>query len=341
MIAPRLNIAMYLRHGCVYPSPVSSCVNSSDDLCLSPLCEDISELLRALLLLPRAVNQDKRSMFFRSRRPKAIFQSYHNGLCGLSSYLGFDSDMKKQSLFVTTMLKYLREFISNQSVFLNTLTIIRYRDNYSIQRLHGCLGSSGFTLLKPLISLFGKNFCNLGISVSEKLGLLRLKNCMHFFVKFFSRSSQFSDTVNSNCNMPPGNTFGSVETRCLEQSNHSYSICVERVFDEIRARLSVQSNLNRYLNFRKRKCTLLHVAGWINPPPRSLLYLRSFLHPNAIRVHQKLKLFSLIPSKILRSGISSMFQQALSTMCQIMIIHNSLRRYHRPGRILLNFIPTH
>ena len=127
---------------------------------------------------------------------------------------------------------------------------------------------------------------------------------MPFFVKFFSRSSQFSDTVNSNCNMPPGNTFGSMETRCLEQSNNSYSICVERVFDEIRARLSVQSNLDRYLNFRKRKCALWHVAGWIN---RLLaLYLFTiFSTPQYCQINQKQKLFSLIPSKILWSGIQA------------------------------------
>ena len=341
MITLRPNIATYVRHGCAQPPPVSTCVSSSNRLNLCHLIGNTSEFLRATLLPPGMLNHDEHALISHSRRPKFISQFYQNGLCGLNSYLGFDSGMKKQSLFVSTKLIYLREFIPKQSVFFNTLTIIRYRDNYSIQRFHACLGSSGFALLEPLISLFGRKFCNLGISVSEKRGLLRLKNCMPFFVKFFSRSSQFSDTVNSNYNMPPGNTFGSMETRFLEQSNHSYSICFQRVFDEIRARSSVQSNLNRYLNFRKRKCTLLHVAGWINPPPRSLLHLQSSLHPNAARIHQKLKLFTLTPSKILWSGISSMFQQALSTMCQIMIIHNSLRRYHRPGRILLNFMPTH
>lgn len=341
MIAPRLNIAMYLRHGCVYPSPVSSCVNSSDGLRLSPLCEDIYELLRALLLLPRAVNQDKRSIISRSRRPKAIFQSYQNGLCGLSSYLGFDSDMKKQSLFVTTKLIYLREFIPNQSVFFNTLTIIRYRDNYSIQRLHACLGSSGFTLLKTLISLFARIFWDLGISVSEKRGLLRLKNCMPFFVKFFSRSSQLSDTVNSNCNSPPGNTFGFMETRCLTKPNHSNSICVRRVIHKLRTRLSMQANLKQYLNSFVRKSLLRLVDRWINRPPRSLFNLRPFLNPNSIGIYQKLKLFSLIPSKIPWSGISRIFQQALSTMCQAVIIHNFSRRYHQPGGIQLNYMLTH
>lgn len=341
MIAYQPKNAVSLRQRCVHPSPVLSCVNPSDGLHLGPLSELTSGLLRATLLPPGAVNEYKSAIISRSCRPKVISRSYQSGLCGLSSYLGFDSGMKKQSLFVTKNLIYLQKFIPKQSVFFNSLTVIRYRDNYSIQRLHACSESPGFSLLKPSISFVGRNFHNLEIPVPETRGLVRLKNSMLFFVKFFSRSSQLLDNVNSNCNSPPGNSFGSMETRCLKQPYHSNSICVRRVIHELGTRLSMQPNLKQYMNSCVRKSSLGLVDRWINPPPRSLFNLRPFLHPNSIGIYQKLKLFSLIPSKIPWSGISGIFQQALSTMCQTNIIHNFSRRYHQPGGIQLNYLLTH
>ena len=154
MITPRLNIAMYVRHGGTQPPSVSSCVSSSNRLNLCHLSDNTSGLLRATLLPPVMLNHDEHALISHSRRPKFLSQFNQNRLCGLNSYLGFDSGMKKQSLFVTIKLIYLREFIPNQSVFFNTLTIIRYRDNYGIQRLHACLGSSGFALFKSFNQSF-------------------------------------------------------------------------------------------------------------------------------------------------------------------------------------------
>ena len=164
---------------------------------------------------------------------------------------------------------------------------------------------------------------------------------MPFSLKFIARSSEPSNTFISNCNSPPGNWSGFTDTRCLTQPKHSNSICARRVMHESRTRSSLQSNLKCHLNSCKTRYRLMLAARWINPPPRSLLNLRPLLYPNAIRMYQKFKLFSLIPCKIPWSGFSSMFQQALSTMCQTMIMYNFSRRYFLPERLPLNFMPTH
>lgn len=341
MIAPLPNNAACLCQGCVHPPPVSSCINSSDSLQLYHLSDLICRLLKATVLPPWTVNRGESTMISCSRRSKLESQFYQNGACGPCSNLGFNSGMEKQSLCVTTKSFYLRKFIPKQSALFSSLPIIRCRYNNSIQRLHACLRPPGFRLLRSSNSLGCGKFRNLEIFVPDKRRVIRRKHYMSFFMKIFCRSSVFPDAVNSQCNSPPGNKFGSMDTRCLTQPNHSNSICARRVMHESRTRSSLQSNLKRHLNSCKTRYRLMLVAGWINPPPRSLLNLRPFLHPYAIRIYQKLKLFSLIPSKIPWTEFSSMFQQALSTMCQTMIMYNSSRRCFLPDRLPLNFIPTH
>ena len=341
MIAPLLNNAVCLRQGCVHPPPVSSCIYSSDSLQLYPLSDLICMLLKATVLPPGRGDHDESAMISRSRRPKLVSQSKQNGLCGLSSSLGFISGIKKQSLCVSIKLIYLRKFIPKKSGLFSALPIIRCRYDYSTQRLHACLGPPGFHLLRFSTSLVCRNFCNLVIFVTGKRRVFGREHCMPFSLKFIARSSEPSNTFISNCNSPPGNWSGFTDTRCLTQPKHSNSICARRVMHAPRSKSSLQSNLKSYQNFCKIRYRLMLVARWINPPPRSLLNLRPFLYPNAIRMYQKLKLFSLIRCKIPWARFSSMFQQALSMMYQTMIMHNSSRRYFLPDRLPLNFMPTH
>ena len=341
MIAPLPKNAACLRQRCVHPPPVLSCINSFDIVQRYHLSDLTFRLLKATVLPPGTVNLDESAMIPRLDRSQLVSRSFQDGLCGICSYLGFDYDKKKQSLFVTTNLIHLRKFIPKKSSLFGALAIIRCSYDYSTQRLHACLGPPDFHLLRLSTSLVCRSFRNLVISVTGEWRVFGREHCMPFSLKFSARSDGTSNTFISNCNSPPGNSSGFVDTRCLTQPKHSNSICARRVKHESRTRLSLQSILKRYLNSCKIRYRLMLVPRWINPPPRSLFNLRAFLHPSSIGIYQKLKLFSLIPSKIPWSGISRIFHQALSTMCQTKITHNFSRRYHQPGGIQLYYMLTH
>jgi hypothetical protein len=341
MIAPLPKNAACLRQRCVHPPPVLCCINSFDIVQRYHLSDLTFRLLKATALPPGTVNLDESAMISRLDRSQLVSRSFQDGLCGICSYLGFDYDKKKQSLFVTTNLIHLRKFIPMKSGLFGALAIIRCRYDYSTQRLHTCLGPPDFHLLRLSTSLVCRSFRNLVISVTGERRVFGREHCMPFSLKFFARSDGTSNTFISNCNSPPGNSSGFMDTRCLTQPKHSNSICARRVMHESRTRLSLQSILKRYLNSCKIRYRSMVVARWINPPPRFLLNLRPFFYLNAIRMYQKLKFFPLVPCKIPWTGFSSMLQQALSTMCQTMIMHNSSRRYFPPDRLFLNFVPTH
>ena len=296
MIAHRPENAVCLHHGCV-PPPVLSGVNQSDALQLNLLGDLISWLLRAALLPPGVDNDLERTMISHSRPPQFVFQPFHDGLHSISSYLGFGSSMNIQSSFVTNKLIQLRGFMPEQSDIFSALPIISCRYNYSIQRLHSCLGLPGFRPLSYLISLVCRSFRNLEIFAFDKWRLVKRMECITIFKEILWHSSVFTNFGNSLCSSPPGNSSGFTYTRFSTQSGHSNSVYVRHVIHESRIKISLLNYTKHYFSSCKRKC-LLFLSRCINPKLRSLFSLLLILHPNNCSVCQRLKLLLPISSKV-------------------------------------------
>jgi hypothetical protein len=288
MIAHRPKNAVCLHHGCVHPPPALSGVNPSDALQLYLLGDLISWLLRATLLPPGVDNDLERTMISHSRPPQLLFQPFHYGLHSISSFLGFDSSLKIQSSFVTNKLIQLRGFPPEKSDIFSALPIIPCRYNYSIQRLHSCLGLPGFRPLSYLKSLVCRSFRNLEIFAFDKWRLVKRMECITIFKEILCHSSVFTKFGNYLCSSPPGNSSGFTYTRFSTQSGHSNSVYVRHVIHESRIKISLQNHTKHYFSSCKRKC-LLFLSRCINPKLRSLCPPLHFLNANNDSLHQRLK----------------------------------------------------